>query len=251
MTTLAEAMDRACYAARGVKTDAVRERDRGGPEGTDISSSILVFRGGHMVALVMPEHIDRDLMLAGVDMCAFGFSADVIAVVQEAYFALGPEGPLGMNPLTGKPWQNGEMGDVAENHQGRERGWVTDTLLVFAANRAGDVGLRTLPYRVAGADLEWLEDPSAGKDDALVSGYIPEFVREVMAKPTLMQDQIASPMAAELGIDVALAHQDLAMARFLGDPPGDRPGYTVALSAEPGTVRAQIFQRRAEEGLEE
>lgn len=248
MTTLAEALTDACDAAQGLKEALVLRGGRGG--NTDMTGAILVYRGDTMVAVVSPEHVDRDLMLAGVRMAAIGMCPDLVAIVQETYHS-----ELRKNPRTRKAWRPGEMQALAEQHNGLDRGWVAEALTVMACNRAGDISMRVLPYRVNGTAVRWLPDvlpPEQPGDEApRFSGVVPDSIRASMEEPDIMQQVRANGMQEmidELGFERAQAHADVAFARFLTDPPGKHGRYQVVLSAQEGTERFDVIHNRANGG---
>jgi hypothetical protein len=156
----------------------------------DVHPQICVYRGDELIALVTLFHHQRDEILTAASVCAAGFDADVLSLTFETYAADGkiddPDGGH-VNPRTGKQWGPGEMQDAAENHQGIEKGWVTEALLITVANRAGDVVAINQSYRYEGKTLVWQESvlPTMGLAFGLppspqLQGLIPDALRQAM-----------------------------------------------------------------------
>lgn len=184
------------HAAKGAT--AVKEYVcRRGPR--DLLACIEAYRGNELVAVTVPERHDRDLILAAFRACAVGFDADALTVVFETYVAsLQHEGELDMddpeavaavaksmvNPLTGRQWGPGEMGDAVKNHGAIEKGWVSEAVSISCANRAGDVTLLQLPYRYSGKHLVWLPRVNMPVG-AVSSGRMPDMMIAAMNAPSL------------------------------------------------------------------
>jgi hypothetical protein len=247
MTTIAGALEAAVVSARRLKEWQARRRC------TDLPTAVLVYRGEVLVAQVFPEQAnDRDAALRCAAASASGYGADVLVLVIETFHT-----ELQTNPVTGRAWGQREMQEVADQHDGRAQGWVTDAVLVVAYNRAGDHGAQSLPYRVDAGGVSWLDvEAEAARPVTGWSGPVHDVLSEIMRGSTLGQELARSGLTGDgfgLNAEEERAHMDCAVTKvfagwqaFLG--PDAVPGYahpraTVALAAEPGTVRERIIRR--------
>lgn len=126
-------------------------------DGDTFSPMLMVYRGEFMVAQVMPQNpgpdVDPGAVLEFVgQLCAQLFRATDLLIVMDAYCATGP---TMTNPLTGKEWQHGDMARLAEQHDGRAKGWVSDALTLILQDRDGAEALIELPYRLEGRRVRW------------------------------------------------------------------------------------------------
>lgn len=233
-------MDEVCEHARRVK-DATARR------GEDMHWTILVHRAGQKVAILQPDIDERDALLLLANVAAFGFDADVLALVMESW---GSDSPT--NPRTGKPWEHGDMNDLVSNHRGIEHGWVTEGITVQVVNRAGDIRVRGLSFRRGYNKVVWstptdLDDTDPHK---VVVGVMPDELRNIMLRPSIISKALREgKTAAELGMTIErmYATSDARLTLFLtGADPAAPPGFPrarVTLSAEPGSERAEVFDR--------
>jgi hypothetical protein len=74
---------------------------------------------------------------------------DKLVVITDSYHAKVPR-----NPVTGRSWKPGDLDEVVAEHRGRERGWVTDSLIVIEQERFGSFKLLNQPYD-PGPPLHW------------------------------------------------------------------------------------------------
>lgn len=237
-----EVLDELRHIALGQKEKACAKRPM------DIETLLCGFRGNDLVAFVVCP-VDRDRMLMAAGMMAVGMSVDVIGSVFETYtagydLANDPErsgqlegldeaeiqaklkewGIVVGNPLTGKEWGKNEMQDVADNHGGIEKGWVSEAICLSAVNRAGDVALATLKYHyVGGRYLSW-EDPiqnfdTGNGDGQALGGFVFDEMRRFMNLPAV---SVTMPPDFPLDED----DRDVATAQWL-----TRKGFTVLLAA--------------------
>lgn len=175
--------------ARGLKTYVCRRGPR------DITGVIHLWRGGDLVAIALPDRLERDLILQVSRASAIGLNADVIGVLHEGYgvpIVGDPNDPevqaealrRMVNPLTGRDWAPGEMGEAVRNHQALQKGWLVEVLNVIAVDSAGNVRTAILPYRYAGRHLvlgEPLRQPSTAQAD----GYIIDVLVDAMNAPSI------------------------------------------------------------------
>lgn len=179
--------------------------------GADISTMLVAVRGSESVAAVScsidnPQHAQVVIRAA-----ATGFSADVLLFTSDTFHTT-----LETSPISGKPWQRNEMNAVAEFYEGREKGWVSDAIMVVAVNRAGDVSASTLTYKMAGRRLEWTGDDFNSDEGDELGGVMARILREAMKEPTLSQS-LDSNVREMLAIDheMAMIAQDLATCQTL------------------------------------
>jgi hypothetical protein len=170
-------------SARGTKEWACRKGPR------DINAYVTGFRGDEMVAMVILQNHDRDQILAIASGVANGMDCDVISLTFEAWVAVGSgtdEKRL-LNPMTGQPWRDGEMAEVAQKHGGLESGAVRETLNVMVANRAADIGMGCVPFRYSGKHLIFEEEDKyflSTTDGNQTKGRMPDVLARIMLHPS-------------------------------------------------------------------
>lgn len=240
-TPIEDAVDYAVRTARTVKEAQARKRD------SDLGTSLFAYRGSDLIALVYPKR-NRDMMLECANLAANGFDADILALVYETWFT-----DRLINPVTGKIWEAGELQDVVENHDARNKGWVIDSVMVAAVNRAGDFRGRNLPYRIVAKHLVWQDDKfdadKSNRDGLQHVGIIPDGLREIMQDATMSQyvarAGLDTPDTALFGLphEETRAHLDCAIAKELLGQSGTKARATaVVLTAEEGTERQRIIR---------
>lgn len=122
-------------------------------DGREFAPMIIVVRDGLMIARVLPPTGDGGTIQRIAQLCVEGFRADEILLVIDSYLATG-DGTI--NPVTGREYAHDEMADVATNHDGLAKGWVTECLTVLAVPRAGTQTGWSLPYfREADRSVTW------------------------------------------------------------------------------------------------
>lgn len=231
MTTIADALELASDYARRAKEHRIGR-------GSDAGHAVLFgYRGEELVAVVTPHEHERDAILQAATVAAVGFALDLLALTFEVYVGVGEEGgAVPRNPITGKPWEIGEMQEVAELHDGVAKGYVDEALGVMVHNRAGDSAMATMPFRIRGTSVEWLEHINGGE----LSGIMHSALASAMSKPALNLAPEFQEAMADLSPEEATTLEDVATARFLAS------SCQVALHAEPGTYRADYLARSGE-----
>ncbi len=158
-----------------------------------IAPFIVIERGGEPISQVVVRQHQRDMILGVVSFCAAGFDADRMGVLFETYGSTHRR-----NPLTGRDWDAGDMDELASKHDGITKGWVHEALTILAVNRAGDVGMLQLPFRIVGIKqhLSWAHDGDPSKWETLgeadaVTGMMPRALRDCMLAPS--GSQLVSP----------------------------------------------------------
>jgi hypothetical protein len=179
---LRDVQESAVRGAIALKESACRRGPR------DIRAFIDVFRGNDLVAMVLPSQHDRELILAIFRAAAGGFDGDALGLTIESYTTppMNVDGPVAdvINPLTGRPWEQGEMNDAVKHHDALAKGWVVEALSITCANRAGDLTMMSLPYRYAGRHLVWL-DPQVLPSEGHAEGVIPDAMIAAMNEPSV------------------------------------------------------------------
>lgn len=238
MTTIKEIRESARETARKVKEDAVESATT--REGTFIRPAVLGYRGDEPVILLLSEQVDRDQGLAAVRLAAMGFGCDAVALVTDSWHA-----STMTNPTTGKVWGPGEMQVAVEQHNGIERGWITEDLMTMVVNRAGDqsfgldgfrieqvgYGARTRHFRI-----EWVATEWDGIEPDKLDGKVPSaLVRAMMETPLDVLSQQAGIDPADHGLTDHVeirAHMDCAVVRVM-NATGIWAGAAVLMSNDP------------------
>lgn len=170
---MSESLDLLAHSATATKEYACRRRAR------TIAPFVVATRGDDPLALVTIKRHDPQVILRAAGVCANGYDADLIGLVFETWHAF-----VGGNPITGQPWKSGEMQLVAEQHDGIGQGIVSEAVCCMAANRAGDVGVRYLPFRMVGdRHVSWSDQT----DDKESVGPFIDFLSNLMLRPSASQ----------------------------------------------------------------
>lgn len=211
---LADAVDAIARTAMLAKEGAISQ------DKASFVPKVVCWRGEDMVASV-GLLAENDRLVDLVALCGSGFSADVMVLV---YDTLRTAPGLDRNPMTGTVWRPGDAQDLFDDHDGVERGWVEEGLVVVAANRAEDVVTSLLPYAVEGSRVRWGERV----DSATPRGEAAEFTRlllDVMAMPSIHAiaghagaagDQIGAAVS-QLDGETMLAIGDVAAVQRIHD----------------------------------
>lgn len=253
--TLREQCDRAAAYAKSFKDSRVSDppEDGGRPE---VPCIIHGWRGSESVATLIPFQVDRDAGLQAAQLAAGGFGCDVLAMSMDAWSATTRD-----NPVTGRPWRPREMQDVMENHQGIERGWITEGVSTYAVNRAGDLSGTAQHYKLSKFTnpltgrgqwrIEWQKPVQLGWGaggklrKARSAGVVTDALVAYMNSPTLQQ------WVARFGVDPrefgvetdeeAQAHLDCGVVRAFRL--SGWAGAVILDRGEPGGVRHEIITR--------
>lgn len=235
MTTIGEALDGAATVARRIKEDRARKAD------SDLPTALIAYRGTEQVAHVYPlVRQGRDAMVACARVAARGFGLDVLAMVFETFIASSET-----NPITGQPWRSGELNEVAGQHQGVAKGWVTDTVMVAVYNRAGDSATRLMPYRIVAKTVVWSDLPVPAEGGRWGGMVHEALVRIMTTEPTVPQMLAMDGLGgADFGLDAeeTITHTDVVTAKTFADRSNPAQA-DVMLVAAPGTRRAEILHR--------
>lgn len=244
MSTMTDALDIAVSATKGTKERTVKDGQR------DMLPTVLAYRGDNRIALIQGPAIDRDQMLRIVEMAVRGYEADVVSMAFESW-ACSKLGMAELEKLGGISLQ-----EAVRLHGALGKGWVSDCLMVTAANRAGDIVARTYPYEVKGRRLHWREEflPPHPPED--IGGYVPDVIRQIMlAQPGMSAQEMQRGMEMFSSDEEQMwASRDCAVTKLMLDPPaqwqrqGFPEGVTIALGVAPGTKREQIIRRSMPHG---
>lgn len=169
-------MDLVAGTVRQTKEGSVREH----PEDTDIPEAILIYRGNVPIAVVQPTECD---LLDVARRAAYGFSADVLAVLIEV-----------------------RVGPSSETYRGMVT--ETDAVSIGLCNRAGDVLLCVMPYSITSAGLVWGEPWQT----QAVSG-LHQFLGKAMANDPTLALEVASDWTGLPAEVLALSPERLRRAQ--------------------------------------
>jgi hypothetical protein len=168
--------------------------------GKSFAPMIMVVRGGETVAHIIPPSGDGQMIHRIAHLAADGYLADEIIIVTDTYSAREL-----FNPYTFKPWQRGELEDLAVNHNGVERGWVRDALMLLFVRRVGKPSMYTLPYRPVSGVVTWLDDERTSDDSYLAAGLLTTVMEPTgMFKPGEVRpgDEVFTRFLERLGASV-------------------------------------------------
>ena len=125
-------------------------------QGAPFAPMILPFRQNRMIAMIIPPDGDGAQIASTARLAVNGFDADMVLIVSDSYMAATTDM---INPVTEKPWNHGDMEDLAANHHGLERGLITECLVVSAIRRGDTTLFRSLPYvREKDGTVTWAEE---------------------------------------------------------------------------------------------
>jgi hypothetical protein len=181
MTTLAESAAEAARRVRSLKESRVETARTVEPGATDLSTIVTGYRGNEEVVVLIPFDLNLEAGLIGARLAATTFACDVITLTTETFGQPNQRTADGVNPVTGEGWKAGEMAKLVETHQALEKGWLVESLVTLAANRAGDLTSLSQNYKVirkphrsgTAHQVIWLgeplpQDPSGPVADTLV-----------------------------------------------------------------------------------
>lgn len=136
-------------------TEAVRSyaRERKQRLLAEADHLLLVVREGTPVAGVNSG--DLNLLLSVAGRAATLYGADALAVVVEGVFPI-----VETNPVTGSSWERGEAERLWLEHDGVEKGWVSEAQIVAVAFRTGETAEAAWPFRlVDNSVVSWGDQP--------------------------------------------------------------------------------------------
>lgn len=222
---LRDAIEASIGRVKFMKENSVAEHTVREGADTDLLPIIEGWRGEAPVVTLMPHVVDRESTLGAAKLAAVGYGCDLIVVTSEGWHPTAEHHDI--NPITGQPWGPGQMQDVAEHHQGLERGIIAEALTVVAVNKAGDVVGTVLDYKIvpgeANLTVEWAPDPFFAdntEEDAKTrfEGYMADRLVEFMEQPNLLTEITKRGVTgADFGLDdvETMAHADCAMTKVL------------------------------------
>lgn len=238
-TDIDQALAHAVESTIAMKEGAVKDSKR---STDDIVPTIFAWRDDKMVALIMPDQIDRDKGLHAVLLAAAGLSADVVTLTNDAHVTQSMT-----NPRTGERWGPGEMQQACDEDGACDVGLITDTLWTAAIGRDGAIVGHNAPYHVHKGKhtMTWVKNDQAMDERNTanrLTGIVPDAMREAMTAPQLADDIHADLDATFVGTvfgDAAKArvHLDCIIAKMLIED-----GYTCVLMAE-NEEAARIIDR--------
>lgn len=149
---------------------------------------LLAVRDGSPMAVLSCGELNVLLRFAGA--VAAGYGADSLAVVIEGVVPM-----VGANPLTGNRWQAGEAEQLWREHEGAERGWVSETQILVVASRTGETAEAGWPFHRVDGSIVWGETQLKLSRTGLA-----EILMTRVATPVLDASQMPEP-ADDLGAD--------------------------------------------------
>jgi hypothetical protein len=193
--------------------DAKGQRERTADKDTMITM-LYVERGGRDLAVLFVPG-GRDEALRAMRLAFTGLEADAATAVIDAYVRLvlpDLEESPDLNPVTGEPWQEGDMQRMAE---GGHRDLLGEELLILHARRGEAGTVREIPYyRRGDGTVKWEEEKPSEDSD----GVIVEAMTEIpFVDGTSPRAQIVAEFA-ELGTTEAEAHAHLDVAALRHAP---------------------------------
>lgn len=245
--TLENYADTAAHSTRLTMTDLVESESH--EPGTPIQWNpvMTLVRGGAIIGFAETDESEAFAQILG--MCISGFAPDVITAVVDTYTT-----NVEINPHTGQPWQHGELGEYLVLNPGcnvllrppetqGDEVFVSDALNVVTANRAGDLCIHTMPYRITGREIRWARQLTTTEPprDSLA-----DMIRFFMLAPTI-EHEIANN-SSEPGMfaramlspdpDVRRANLDLTLAGYLST----HYRVEVRMDVTPGSKRGDVFR---------
>lgn len=219
--------------------------------GTDINNMVEGWRTGFPVVLMLPQGEDgksmRDPTLRAAYVAAVAFGCDVLSITQETWHTAGEHAAI--NPITGRPWEQGQMEEVVIHHDGLAKGWIIASLLTTVVNRAGDIVGGMSDYEIVTVDgsqmVHWLTEVKA--EEASFGGAMADAFIHYMNLPSMQQmmlkeaPEVVSVFRQGLSPVQMQAHQDCATVKFLAMRPEIYAG-SLMLMAD-SEERAEVLQR--------
>ncbi len=195
--------------------------------GEEYVPALFVQRGEERVALCMAIPSTREKVMALCQLAAIGFQPTHIVLVTDTW-----QTPRGVNPVTGQDWHHGEMADLAMNHDGIAKGWVSEALSAVVVDNTGEHMVWELPYKATGPKVEW-------SPPELLEGVTGDLPAALVA----MMTSIPEPPPPDVkvldtyGMEGILAGRDCATARHIIGA-----GDIAALAFVPDSNRGRIIK---------
>lgn len=202
---LADVLERSVDDAKRIKEYVCRK----GPH--NIHRLVTWYRGAESIALAVMLESDRAQLLEVTGMGIFGFGADAVAIVSDAWMPAKPGAmdkrppdvlramsddelaAQNLHPITGKPLEYGDLNKLAEEG-GLDKGYLVEALMIQATSRAGYQRGCITEFRYAGGNLVWgqerrMIDEGEGTETDVMRGEISDHLVRQMNAPTLQQTQ--------------------------------------------------------------
>lgn len=173
----------------GVKEGQVRGWKAGETDTDDVTPAVRILcTDPHMLAVtVVAPQINRDMGLQAARFLTGALQPDWVTMMADAHVTRAT-----INPVTGKPWEPGEMQNLCDNEGACSTGLLTDCLTFTTIWR--DDARRRMDNRmyVVNKELgtvEWLTDPeervfdTAANDKGNLSGFITDSMVEAFTAP--------------------------------------------------------------------
>lgn len=222
---LADVLERSVDDAKRIKEYVCRK----GPH--NIHRLVTWYRGDESIALAVMLESDRDQLLEVTGMGIFGFGADAVAIVSDAWMPASPGATdrrhsdelrdlsddelasMNLHPITGKPLEYGDLNKLADQG-GLAKGWVVEALMTQATSRAGYQRGCISEFRYADRNLLWgqerrMIDEGKGSETDVMRGEISDQLVKQMNAPTLQQTQGLK------GLDLTTQQRDVLTAGMM------------------------------------
>lgn len=196
----------------------------------DLAPMVIPAREHQPVAVIHLNTSEPRDMLRIAHIATVGYDADQIGLIMEGYVAdtLGPNGEI-VNRLTGKPFEPGEMQDVALNHNGLARGLLYEAVMLVIVERSGDFVWRSLPFRAdpGSTTVSWVDfESDEGREDAIVTTLQRIMRREVQSEMPPGWAQ-ASREGRDAGVTRSLAELGHLIALWTDEKTAERLAATL------------------------
>lgn len=189
------------------------------PETPDMPTLVMAYRDDELV-MQAACHADRDKMLELANVVAFGSVAQALVCSFETY---GTE--LKENPITGDPWEQGEMQYLAHHYDGFKKGWVHEAMSISAYDREGNFVMVSYGFEVDGNKVIWQEPKTFRSNEeeekSYVAGILHDTMKVIMGADTVetvaradLGDEIVNHLTSDMGIDKYI-HADIATVKHV------------------------------------
>jgi len=229
-------------ALKAAKEEYTRTND-----GDDAPSVVTVFREGNIIATGYTA-VDRDVLVKALTQMIIGFGAEAVVCATETLMAR-----VEHNPLTGMPWEQGDMQAIAELHpEYLKDGTLEESLTVMIYEREGDHLQMSIPFIKEGTQVQWGEmtvfDSTESNEEGIsMGGAIHEILTHAFSKDaprTKLFNELETLPIPKPDNSVALFHVMADFAAALSVMKSGQDKVVVTLTAEPGSERDEILRDR-------
>jgi len=180
----------------------------------DLPPTIIAERNGEVFAIVIASDIDKELALKASDILRHGAGADSLVLILDAHVRTMDKD--GEDEFL-KNYKHGDMQRACDEEGACELGLISDCLVCHRIDKDGkiDCTVMTYSYHGEGTEFKWTDEGEKyPKDMTGVGGYIPDVLREIMAKPTFTENDKLMKTAREHGFEEERIFYHTARATF-------------------------------------